>query len=165
MSNNLHAVNPGIAASGNDRLKLVESPGSVEPSRVLADRDPKRSPDARPKPEGTAPRLSEEMRRSIKREVTPDLHRHCPICGTPYQPGEGVLALACLSFAASTVPSSPAAGDCDPSSKLILGHRGCVLPRLLTLLASFQPEHRFVKASRDFSAGESAFPERHHDEP
>jgi hypothetical protein len=111
----------------------------------------------------TTSRLSEDMRRSINREVTTDLHSHCPICGNPYQPGEGVLALACLSFAAA-MPSSPAAAGCDPGRNMILGHHACVLPRLLTLLAGFQPEARFVKASRDVSAGESAFPERNHDE-
>jgi hypothetical protein len=49
MSNNLHVGNLGIAATGNDRLKLVEPPGSVEPFRVFKDRDPDRSPEARPK--------------------------------------------------------------------------------------------------------------------
>jgi hypothetical protein len=109
--------------------------------------------------------LSTEMRRSSNRETTPDLRRHCPVCGKPYQSGECVLALACLSLASSAVPSEPATAGGDPSGSVILGHRLCVLPRLLTLLAGFQPELRFVRASNGFSAAESAFPEGPHDEP
>lgn len=96
------------------------------------------------------------------RKATPDLHRQRPICGNPYQPGEGVLALACLSIATNVAPTSPAADGCTSNSKIILGHCGCVLPRLLTLLASFQPELRFAKASTEFSVVESPYTERHY---
>ena len=107
--------------------------------------------------------LAEEIRRSTNHEVTTDLRSNCPICGNPYQDGDRVLALAAISFALNALPFSPEAGDSDPSSKIILGHQGCVLPRLLTLLASFQPEGRFVKASKVLTAGECVFSERHHD--
>jgi hypothetical protein len=121
------------------------------------ERDPHRSPNARPKSEGTSPLLSPEMRPHLNGDVTPDLRSHCPVCGKAYQPGDGVLALVCLSSATSAVPSVPTAAGCDPSRKIILGHHGCVLPRLLTLLVGFQPELRFAKASRDLFAGESVF--------
>jgi hypothetical protein len=81
----------------------------------------------------------------------------------PYLLGDEVLALEHLSFATTPLPYSPETDICEPSSKIILGHHGCVLPRLLTLLASFQPEARFVKASKDYSAEDCQFPERHDD--
>src|SRR4051794_39384928 len=87
---------------------------------------------------GISPRLSEETRRSNQLEATPDLRRHCPICGNAYQWGEEVVSLASRSFGADAAPSLPAIG-----SDAVLGHPGCVLPRLLTLLASFQPAPRF----------------------
>jgi hypothetical protein len=108
--------------------------------------------------------LAEQMRATTNRKTTLDLRSNCPVCGHPYQPGEAVLALASLSFAISAVPSSSLADGGDPSSKTILGHHECVLSRLLTLLASFRPEVRFVKASEDFSASESEFQECQHDE-
>jgi hypothetical protein len=58
-----------------------------------------------------------------------------------------------------------AATASDRYRNTVLGHHGCVLPRLLTLLADFQPEARFVRAVRGLSCGESAVVERHHDQP
>jgi hypothetical protein len=165
MSKQLSVGNLGSGATGNARLKLLESPDTLEATRVLKGWDPLQSRDARPQSEGTIPMLPGEMRQPVNRDVTPDLCSHCPVCGKPYQAGEPVLALACLSFAPSAVPCSPATANGDPSSKIILGHHECVLPRLLTLLAGFQPELRFVRASNDFSAGESVFSERRHDDP
>jgi hypothetical protein len=109
--------------------------------------------------------LSGLTRRSADRDVTPDLRNNCPVCGNPYQPGEGVLALACLPFATGAGPPAPAAGERDQSGQIILGHHRCVLPRLLTLIASFGPAGRFVTAFQDFCAWESSFPEGYHDEP
>jgi hypothetical protein len=165
MKDNLHVGNLGPAAMANDRVKLVEPPGAVEAFQILVRREPARAPDARPKPEAITSVAPEERPRSIAWEVAQDLHSHCPVCGNPYQPRESVLALDCVSFAASAVPASPAAPGSDRSSKVILGHRGCVLPRLLTLVASFGPAVRFANAMNDFSAGESLSPERRHDEP
>ena len=77
-----------------------------------------------------------------------------------------LTALASLSFAKSATPSAPAAAGYEESSrKIVLGHHACVLPRLLTLLAGFGPEARFVKASKDYFVGEPLFPERRHDKP
>ncbi len=165
MSEKLDAGGRGSAATGNDRLKLFEPPGTGASIQVLSARDRQRSPNTRPKSEGTTPLVSEVKCRSINREGAPDLRSHCPVCGHPYQPGEGVLALACLSFAPSVVPSSPVGAGYDPGSKMILGHHTCVQPRLLTLVAGFQPEGRFVRAARDFAAAESVVAEHHHDEP
>jgi hypothetical protein len=152
------------AEAGNDGLKFVELPGPVESFQARKDRDPSRPPpEARPRSDGTTLMESRELRGSIKRGVTPDLRSHCPVCGNAYQPGEGVLALACLSFATGAVPAAPA-GGCDPIGNQFLGHHGCVLPRLLTLLAGFQPEPRFVKAATALSARESGSPEYRHDE-
>ena|SRR5438270_13296369 len=109
--------------------------------------------------------LPEQTRRTGDGGATPDLRSHCPVCGKPYQPGEGVLALACLDFVTDAGSPAPAATGRDPGSRTLLGHPRCVLPRLLTLLACFQPEGRFVTAFRDVSARESPFPERYHDEP
>jgi len=109
--------------------------------------------------------VSEQTRRSIGRMGTLDLCRNCPVCGNPYQPGERVLALACLSFEASAGSSPVAAAGGDPGGQIILGHHRCVLPRLLTLLAGFQPELRFATASEAYSPSDFAFPERHHDQP
>jgi hypothetical protein len=164
MSNSLYIDNLSSPGLGTDRLQPVEPPGSAEPGRVLKDRNPDRFPDSCLRPEGTRPKLAEELRRSVKPEVRPDLHSQCPICGNPYQPGDRVLALACQSFTTGPAPSSPPAA-CDASSKTPLGHRECVLPRLLTLLAGFQPEVRFVNASKDLPAAESAFLEHNHAEP
>jgi hypothetical protein len=107
--------------------------------------------------------VSEPIRRSVSRKAAPDLSSHCPVCGGPYQPGERVLTLACTSFAAGALP--PSAADHDPDDPIILGHRGCVLPRLLTLLTCFRPASRFALVSEACSVGEPGFPERHHDEP
>jgi hypothetical protein len=99
-----------------------------------------------------ASKLSEQTRRTADGGATLDLRSHCPVCGNPYQPGEGVLALACLSFATDAGSPAPAATGHDPGSRALLGHPRCVLPRLLTLLACFQPEGRFVTAFKNFSA-------------
>jgi hypothetical protein len=165
MSNSVSIDNLSSLGLGPDRLQPVAPPGSVEPVRVLKDRDANRFPDSHLRPEGTAPKQAEELRRSLKPEVRPDLNTQCPICGCPYQPGERVLALACLSFAEGPGPSSPPAAACDASSKTVLGHRQCVLPRLLTLLASFGPAARFVTALKGLPAAESAFLEGNHAEP
>jgi hypothetical protein len=109
--------------------------------------------------------LSEQMSPPRHGNATPDLRRNCPICGNPYRPGEGVLALACLSFGTSAVPSVRTVAAYDPSGQVILGHHGCVLPRLLTLLADFQPEARFVTALSVCAAAAAFSPEPHHDEP
>jgi len=153
MSNKLYVASLGTTALGNDRSKRMELPGNVESFQVLNDWEHNRSPDSRPKSEGTPPALPQRMDRSISREVTPNLRSSCPVCGNPYQPSEGVLALACLSFSPGAVPSSPAGAGSDPGSSIILGHQECVLPRLLTLLAGFQAEDRFVRAARDIYGG------------
>ncbi len=114
----------------------------------------KRSPNTRPGPEGATPLFRERARRSITGAKAPDLRRNCPVCGNAYQPGEGVLALACLPFAACDLPCLSTPAECDLTDKIVLGHRECVLPRLLTLLASFRPEARFETASTDFFASE-----------
>lgn len=87
------------------------------------------------------------------RAGAPDLRNRCPICGRPYQAGENVLALDCLTFAAGARTAAPAA------RKVLLGHDRCVLPRLLTLLADFQPEARFQGACGDNSIHGSSFTE------
>ena len=87
---------------------------------------------------------------SSQPEPTPDLHSHCPVCGKAYQTGEEMVMLASTVFWAGAVPAE--AGR-DTEGNAFLGHRACVLPRLLTLLASFQPANRFERASRDFAAG------------
>lgn len=128
------------------------------------DRDANRSLDTRLKSEDILSMSAEALSLSINRAVVPDLRRDCPVCGKPYQPAEEVLALASLSFATGAVSGSAASAGGDPCSMIFLGHQRCVLPRLLTLLAGFQPEARWVKASKDFFAGESAGQERHHAE-
>ncbi len=165
MGNNVYVDNLGMAAYGNDRLERVAPPGEVGFFQPLQDRDPSGPPGGRPKPDGAMPMVSEEVRREMCPEGTLNLRSNCPVCGKLYQPGEGVAALTCLPFATSAMPTSPAATGCEPSAKIILGHHGCVLPRLLTLIASFQPEGRFVRAFKDFSAGDLVSPEGHHDEP
>lgn len=154
---------PITAGQAQSRLERITMP-TTQQREQPKNGDAIRSPDVRPKPDGATPMLSEEMRRPINRAVTPDLRSHCPVCGNPYQPGERVLALDCLALAPGAVPSSPATAGCGPGWQITLGHYRCVLPRLLTLLAGFQPELRFVRALDNFSAGESIFSERHHDE-
>jgi hypothetical protein len=131
----------------------------------LKNRDADRSPDAQPTFPGTTPMLSAERSRSISRELTPDLRNNCPVCGAAYQPGENVLALACFPLEAGAAPPFPAVVDCAPGSRILLGHHGCVLPRLLTLISCFRPETRFVNAFHNVSAAESRVPEGRHDEP
>lgn len=125
--------------------------------------DSKRSADVRPKPGGATLPPAEKVRRSLNGEAPPDLRKNCPVCGQPYRPGEAVLALSSVSLATSPVSSVPQAPDCDSTDKIILGHHGCVLPRLLTLLAGFQPEARFETASANLFAGASEFSERDYD--
>lgn len=117
------------------------------------------SPHTRPEPEGATLLFPEPIRRSTSPEMTPDLRRNCPVCGNAYQPGEGVLAMACLPFAPSAFPYLSTPLECDLTDKIVLGHRECVLPRLLTLLAGFRPEPRFETASTDFFASEPALSE------
>jgi hypothetical protein len=121
-------------------------------------------PAARPRSAGPAPRFSETMRRLVDREAIPDLRSHCPVCGHPYQSGEGVLALSGLAFVSDDVIAVPAGGG-DASQTILLGHHSCVLPRLLTLLTAFRPEVRFIKASKDFSTSPAVLPELRHDGP
>jgi len=161
MSNPLDVDNLGLAATVTDRLKRREPAGAMQTLQTPKDREPRRSPEVRPKSENAISLSSVDMSRLINREGTKDLRTHCPVCGHPYQPGEGVLAMACLSFAFSAAPAAPD----HPSSTISLGHYGCVLPRLLTLLASFRPAARFEKAFLNFSDGEPAFAESHHDKP
>lgn len=107
--------------------------------------------------------LSGLPRRSGDPNVTSNLQSYCPVCNNAYKAGEGVLALACLPIAISGLPwyqSVPA--DSETSKRIILGHQECVLPRLLTLLAGFQPEARFVKTSNAFFANESTTSECQH---
>lgn len=133
----------------------VRRPHLGRMDQVLAqDRDPHRA-EARSNPEGMIPVVSAESGRLTSQEAPPDLRRDCPICGQPYRSGDKVMALACFAFATSM--SRPAPGD---GNKIMLGHHACVLPRLLTLLAGFQPEIRFVKA-----ASESIVPELYHERP
>jgi hypothetical protein len=134
-------------------LTLLDVPNSENQPAVV-----------RPRSVGPAPRLADVMRRLVGQEATPDLRSHCPVCGHPYQPGEGVLALTGLAFVSGDV-NAAAADDGDASRTIFLGHHSCVLPRLLTLLAGFRPDDRFIKASKDFASGRSVLPERHHDGP
>lgn len=91
----------------------------------------------------------EQRSQPVIRSGALDLRNRCPVCGHPYRAGENVLALDCLAFAAGR----------DSGRKILLGHDWCVLPRLLTLLADFQPQARFKGASGDCSIQGSAFPE------
>lgn len=90
-------------------------------------------------------------------EVQLDLRRDCPICGQRYRSDDKVLALACFPFA---VDAASSVAGCNSDKKVLLGHHACILPRLLTLLAGFQPEERFVKA-----ANEPPVLGAHHEEP
>jgi hypothetical protein len=125
--------------------------------------DSNRFPAARAKPDGAALPSVEKIRRTVSGGASPDLRRNCPVCGNPYRPGEGVLALSCLSLSINPVLSLPVGSGCDLTGKIILGHNGCVLPRLLTLLAGFQPEARFENAAANLFGGESEFSERDYD--
>jgi hypothetical protein len=165
MSKKLDIDDLNTGANGEDRLKLFEPPGTSKSSQVLKEGGRNRAAEARLKSEAATPLLAEEVRRSTSREKTPDLISNCPVCGNPYQQDDVVLALTCLSLAASAGPASLAATRCEPSNKITLGHQGCVLPRLLTLLAGFQPELRFVKASKELSPVSVPSPERCHDKP
>ena len=108
--------------------------------------------------------VSEATRRAAGLKAAPDLRSHCPVCGGPYQPGESVLTLGCPSFPPGAAPSPAAAGR-DPGGQVILGHHRCVLPRILTLLAGFQPALRFALAPEVCPGGEPVFPESQIDEP
>ena len=107
--------------------------------------------------------VSEAIPRTAALKAAPDLRSHCPVCGDPYQPGERVLALGCPSFPPGAVPSSAAARE--PVGQVILGQHRCVLPRILTLLAGFQPALRFALAPEVCPGGEPVFPEYQHAEP
>jgi len=122
-----------ISPTRHDELKPVEPPDTEQSYQFLKDR-----------------------------EVTPDLRHICPICGNPYQTREDVLALGCLSFATGDVSAAPGPSGCDQGNHILLGHYECVLPRLLTLLASFRPDDRFVRA---VSAEGSALRDRRQDQP
>src|SRR5258708_7428225 len=109
MTKNLHVGSIGIAAIGNERSKLAEPSGSPERPQAPEDREDRTFLDARPKLEGSTPRLSKGVRPSSSRDVSPNLDSNCPICGDPYQPSEGIVGLDCLSFATSSLPPLPAA--------------------------------------------------------
>jgi len=82
-------------------------------------------------------------------KVVLDLRRACPVCGKPYQDDEPILALASFCFGPSEASRTAVNQDGEQSQAFPLGHHECVLPRLLTLLASFQPGRRFVDAVND----------------
>lgn len=84
-------------------------------------------------------------------EDTPDLRSDCPICGYPYTRGDEVVMLDSLVL--GDVPPLAVSG-----SPVFLGHHRCVLPRLLTLLASFQPANRFDQATHDLLEREAEIP-------
>ena len=109
------------------------------------------------------PPSSETARRPKPGREMPDLHNNCPVCGGPYESGERVVALTCVSFANSDVAPLPAPPG-DGTDAITLGHQGCVLPRLLTLLAGFQPESRFEAASTEYFRRAALLPERSQDE-
>jgi hypothetical protein len=66
-----------------------------------------------------------------------NLRHCCPVCGKPYQLGEAVLALT--SFCLGPGEADRMTANHVSSSDVILGHHDCVLPRLLTLVASVRP--------------------------
>ena len=109
------------------------------------------------------PPSPEMPRRPIPGRVMPDLRKNSPVCGSPYVSGERVVALACFPFASSDVAPLPAPPG-DGTDAITLGHQGCVLPRLLTLLAGFQPESRFETASTEYFRLSARLPERSHAE-
>ncbi len=133
MSTVLNAGNIGMSPTIADELNLVEPPDAEHDYQFLKDRD-----------------------------ITPDLRHRCPICGDLYHPGDGVLALGCLPFPTGEPSASPEPSGCEPGNSILLGHPDCVLPRLFTLLASFRPDERFVRA---VSAGETALREFAQDQP
>ncbi len=106
---------------------------------------------------------SEAAHLPIPGRVMPDLRKNSPVCGSPYVSGERVVALACFPFASSDVAPLPAPPG-DGTDAITLGHQGCVLPRLLTLLAGFQPESRFETASTEYFRLSARLPERSHAE-
>ncbi len=108
-----------------------------------------RAADARRAGDRTTPPSSETARRPIPGRVMPDLSNNCPVCGIPYVSGERVAALVSVPFASSDVAPLPAPPG-DGTDTIALGHQGCVLPRLLTLLAGFQPESRFETAATEY---------------
>ena len=104
-------------------------------------------------PVRTVPPRADNAHRGSHDKLTPDLHSHCPICGHAYQAGEETILLISAAFAPG---ASSLRGERGLRGDAHLGHRECVLPRLLTLLASFQPATRFELASRELSAGTTA---------
>jgi hypothetical protein len=135
MCDTLYVGSPRQGTSGSDRVKRRQQAGTLEPDPVQT-----------------------KVCRSLSSEVTPDLHTLCPVCGKAYQAGDGVLALTCLAYGPGAARSLVAAAGGDGSRNIVLGHHECVLPRLLTLLADFQPAARFVRAFRGSCAGEPLSP-------
>jgi hypothetical protein len=137
-------------------------PGAERPTLERINTMPKSYPVISPPKDRTwtaAPALlAGENRRDVNSREVLDLRHNCPVCGKPYQPGEAVLALASLCLGPGEGQRTAAPGG-DQSSELILGHHGCVLPRLLTLVASFEPGRRFVDAVNDLRAGMPGLPE------
>jgi len=119
--------------------------------------------DQRPRLEALA-MLSGELRGSTDRDTMPDPPGICPVCGNRYQPDEGVVALELFSVSASGAQILPVVADCDQGSAIVLGHRDCVVPRLLSLLGRGHLEDRFP-GSAEVTVGESVFPEGYYDTP
>lgn len=144
----------GDTRGGAIKTRSVTMP-MTQPREPCQEPGPIRFASARPGTQGAARLLPKGGGQSIGRRATLDLRGNCPVCGNPYQPGEGVLALARLPFWAGAAASLPAPPGRDLTDNVILGHQGCVLPRLLTLLAGFQPEARFETAAEDYLGRES----------
>ena len=136
---------------------------ATQPCDQYQERGAARAADARRAGDHATPPPSETARRPLPGRVTPDLRNNCPVCGCPYESGERLVALVCVPFARSDVaplPAPPGGG----TDTITLGHQGCVLPRLLTLLAGFQPDARFEAASTEYFGLAARLPERSHAE-
>jgi hypothetical protein len=91
-------------------------------------------------------------------------HVRCPICGNICDTGAPVLALAYMSFARNAGSRSPDRAY-DPNTRMIRGHRECVLPEFLTSLAHLQPASRFSRAAPDPCSTTPAAHSRHDNKP
>jgi len=91
-------------------------------------------------------------------------HVHCPICGNVCEAGAPVLALAYTSFATNAGPRSPDRAY-DPNTRMIRGHRECVLPEFLTSLAHLEPASRFSRPAPDSCGTTPAAHSRHDNKP
>ena len=136
---------------------------ATQPCDQYQERGAARAADTRRAGEHATAPPSETARRPLPGRVMPDLSNNCPVCGSPYVSGERVVALVCVPFARADVAPSPAPPG-DGTDTITLGHQGCVLPRLLTLLAGFQPESRFEAASTEYLRLAALLPECSQDE-